>query len=389
MSEPPRVNASQASRWTNASLDALRAVADPGVDPLVREVYDASGPAGLGLLTRVLDDWEAPIPADLPPGLRAYFDQRPEFPVWVEPSRIRRAEDMFTSFGPITLSTLLLNGFPHFLTCPSGARAIYRARLFNPESVASRMLELAQFSIFMGERYGLSNGDHHNRGVPGRSFVAYRKLRVIHANIRLLLAGPHVSPPWDTAQLGAVVNQEDLALALMCFSISTIEGLQKAGFDLSETDQEAMLMGWRTAGWLLGQVDALQPHNVHEARALRDTILARHQRATPEATIVVREFLHVVEGLLPPGARRIPAALVRFQLGERVADLLEVPNRRFIVGLLRLTQPLWKTTRLFAGLSKLISPRLLRWASAPNRLGGTRRWRVPPKLAARMASDRQ
>jgi hypothetical protein len=243
-------------------------------------------------------------------------------------------------------------------------------------------------AVIGSDGYGFAHradGTHQ----PGRSFVAYRKLRVIHANIRLLLSGPHASAPWDASTLGVVVNQEDLALAVTCFCVSTLDGLQKSGFELSDTDREATLMAWRIAGWLLGLADELQPHNIQEATLLRDTILARHQRATPEASVVVREMLHVVEGLLPPGVRRVPAALVRFQVGPRTADLLDLPNRRLLVGLLELTQPLWKTTRLFASLSKLVSPPLLRWATAPNRLGGNRRLTLPPKLAARIGSDRR
>jgi hypothetical protein len=390
MSTAADVKTTGSPRWTNARLDALRQVGDDLIDPLVRELYEAEGPAALGRLTRQLDDWEAPIPEDLTPGLRDYFAERVAFPAWVDESRVRHAEDMFTSFGPLTLSSLLLNSYPHFLTCPAGAYAMYRARAFSPESVASRMLELAQFSVFMGERYGLSNGNRPDgTHQPGRSFVAYRKLRVIHGNLRLLLAGPHVSTPWDASTLGVVVNQEDLALAVTCFCVSTLDGLRKSGFDLSETDQEATLMAWRIAGWLLGLADELQPNDIQEATRLRDAILARHQRATPEASVVVREMLHVVEGLLPPGVRRVPAALVRFQVGPRTADLLDLPNRRLLVGLLHVTQPFWKTTRLFAGLSKLVSPPLLRWATAPNRLGGNRRLTLPPKLAARIGSDRQ
>lgn len=380
--------AGQMTRWTNARLDALRQVGDPDIDPLVRAAYDEGGPAALGRITRQLDDWEAPLPDDLPAGLRNYFATPVVYPSWVDQSQLRHAEDLFASFGPLTLSTLLLSSYPQFLTCPAGAQAMYRARAFSPESVASRMLELAQFSIFMGERHGLSIDAGHDYQRHGRSFVAYRKLRVIHANLRLILTGPAAAKPWDTQGLGVVVNQEDLALAMLCFSVSTIDGLQKTGFDLSAADQEAMLMGWRTAGWLLGLSDELQPRDFQEATLLRDLILARHQRATPEAAVVVREMLHVVEGLLPLGTRQVPAALVRFQVGPRVAELLDLPNPKLLLGLLHVTQPLWKTTRLFARLSKLISPRLLRWASAPNRLGGTRRFTIPAKLAARMGSER-
>lgn len=378
------------ARWTDEVLDRCRRVADPVADPLAREVFDAGGPAALGRLTRQLDDWEAPLPDDLTPALRAFFDTPLSYPAWVDEARIAHAEDMFAAFGPMTLCGLLLNGYAQFLTCPAGARAMYSARVFSPESVASRMLEIAQFALYMGARGGLSLAPRTADTPPsvGRSAMSYRKLRIVHANIRLLLTSGATREAWDANTLGLPINQEDLALGMLCFCLGAIDGLQKSGFDLSRDDQEAMLMAWRAALWLLGLADELQPADIPEAEALHRRILARHQRGTPEGAAVIREMLHIVEALLPPGARRIPAALVRFQLGDRQADLIAVANRPWILGVIRGTEPLWKTTRLFAWLSKLVSPRLLAWASSPNRLGGDRRLELPPDLAKRLGSSR-
>jgi len=58
------------------------------------------------------------------------------------------------------------------------------------------------------------------------------------------------------------------------------------------------------------------------------------------------------------------------------------------VALFGATQPLWKTTPLFSGLTRMLSPRRLRWASAPGRLGGSRCLTVPAALAARLGSER-
>ncbi len=377
-------------RWSDRALDGWRHIADPVVDPLSRAVYEEGGPAALVRLTRQLDDWEAPLPHDLPAPLRAYFEAPVVFPAWVDHTRIRHAEALFHSFGPITVTVILLHGYPRFLTAPSGARAMHAARLFSPDAVASRMLELAQFALFMGERGGLAaeaTPDGAQR--LGRGLRCYQKLRVIHSNVRLLLeCDPRPERGWDRGLFGAPVNQEDLALAVLCFSVNVVEGLQKAGFALAGDDREAMLMAWRTAGWLMGLSDELQPGDFTEAAELRDLILRRRARQTDEAAVVVRELLHVVEGLLPWGTRSVPAALMRYQLGDPTADLLRVPRPRAILGMIRATEPLWKSTRLFARLSMLVSPRLLAWASSPNRLGAARRLELPRELAERLGTER-
>lgn len=379
-----------AARWTDEALDRWRGVADPITDPLSKEVLDRGGPAALGRLTRQLDDWEAPLPADLTPAMRGYFDQRLSYPAWVDESRITHAEDLFAAFGPMTVSALLLNGYSQFLTCPAGARAMYAARVFSPESVASRMLEIVQFALFMGARGGLSLSPHDPSAPPraGLSAVAYRKLRIVHSNIRLLLTIGAGREAWDATTFGAPINQEDLALGMLCFCLGSIDGLQKTGFDLSGDDQEAMLMAWRAAVWLLGLADELQPVDIPDAQALHRKIIERHQRATREGAVVMREMLHIVEGLLPPGTRRIPAALVRFQLGERQADLIAVPNARWLLRIIRGTEPMWKSTRLFAWFSKLVSPRLLAWASSPTRLGASRRFELPAAVGRKLGSTR-
>lgn len=378
------------AQWTDEALDGWRQVADPLADPLSQEVFEAGGPAALGRLTRQLDDWEAPLPDGLTPAMRAYFDTPLSYPAWVDQAKIAHAEDLFASFGPLTVTGLLLNGYPQFLTCPAGARAMYAARVFSPESLASRMLEIAQFALYMGARGGLSLAPRAADTPPavGRSAMAYRKLRIVHANIRLLLTCDAARDAWDAEALGLPINQEDLAMGMLCFCLGAIDGLQKSGFDLTREDQEAMLMAWRAAVWLLGLVDDLQPADIPAAQALHGRSLERHQRGTHEGAVVIREMLHIVESLLPPGTRRIPGALVRFQLGDRQADLIDVPNPRWLLAVIRGTEPLWKTTRLFASLSKLLSPRLLAWASSPNRLGGTRRLELPPELAARLGSTR-
>lgn len=378
------------ARWTDEALDRWRQVADPPADQLSKEVLDAGGPAALGRLTRQLDDWEAPLPDDLTPGMRAFLDTPLTYPGWIDESRIAHAEGLFAAFGPMTVSALLLNGYSQFLTCPAGARAMYAARVFSPESIASRMLEIVQFALFMGARGGLSLAPRTADTPPGvgRSAMAYRKLRIVHANIRLLLTGKAARDPWDAATFGQPVNQEDLALGMLCFCLGSIDGLQKTGFDLSRDDQEGILMAWRAAGWLLGLVDELQPSDIPDARALRSKILERHQRGTREGAVVSREMLHIVEGLLPPGTRGIPGALVRFQLGDRQADLIDVPRSRWLLAVIRGSEPLWKTTRLFAWLTKLVSPRLLAWAESPTRLGGARRFELPSALADKLGSAR-
>jgi hypothetical protein len=394
-SQPP-----PARRWTNAYLDPFRRQTDPEADAIARGVFERGGPGGLTRLTRHLEDWEAPLPDDAPDDLRELFERPLQYPSWIDPDKITHAEDLFVLYGPVTASFILLHGFPMFLTNVAGARAFYMARIFSPDSLRVRMLELAQFVLFMTERGGLgqtwlSPAQAAVKGIPahgvrkGRGLVAFQRLRIIHANVRILLklADGKQGVSWDLATLGEPINQEDLALAVVCFAICTMEGLKKVGIEQTQEDKEAMLVAWKAAGILLGLSDELQPADLADAIALRAAIVARQSRKTEEGTVVAREVLHIVKGLLPPGLRRVPDALMRFQLGDEVADMLEVPKRPLLLGAITMTSPIWKQKQVFARLAMAISPPLLHWAKTKTRLGDAGRLQLPEKLATRLGSE--
>lgn len=394
-----RIVQPSALRWSDADLDRFRRVADPEADAIADRLFRAAGPAALGRLTRQLEDWEAPIPADAGADLHEFFERPVAYPGWVDPVKIARAEDLFVQYGPVTLAIILLNGFPRFLTNAAGARAFYMARIFSPDSLRRRMLALAQFVLYFTERGGigqswLSPAQAAAMGLPphgvrkGRGMIALQKLRIIHANIRIMLRladKTKADVTWDTAALGEPINQEDLAEAVLCFALCTIEGLRKVGIEQSADDKEAMLVAWKAAGVLLGLSDELQPDTLEEAIALRAAIYRRHSRKTHEGAVVANEVLHIIRGLAPPGSRRIPAALMRYQLGDEAADLLDLPNPRWILGAIALTRPVWERRHVFARLAMMVSPPLLHWVRGRDRaMTGVE---VPQKLAERLGSE--
>jgi hypothetical protein len=390
-----------ARRWTNEHLDRFRLIGDPEADAIAAALVETRGPRALTRLTRQLEDWEAPIPDDAPADLHDFFGRPVAYPAWVDPDVIAHAEDLFVSYGPVTTSLILLNGFPRFLVNQAGARAFYLARIFSPDSLRNRMLELGQFALYMTERGGmgqawLSPAQAAAKRLPahgvrkGRGLIALQKLRVIHANIRILLrlARANGGEGWNEATLGVPINQEDLADAVMCFALGTIEGLRKVGIEQTPEDQDALRIAWQAAGVLLGLTDDLQPTSLADAQDLRAAIFRRRARKTPEAAVLARELLHIVEALLPPGARRVTAAVMRYQLGDEISAMLELPNPRWLLRAIGLTRPLWGSTGAFARVSMLISPPLLRWVASRDRLGAPRRLELPPALADQLGTDR-
>src|SRR3954454_6141105 len=74
----------------------------------------------------------------------------------------------------------------------------------------------------------------------GRGRRAIQKVRLMHGAVRKLAAS---APTWK-AEYGLPINQEDLAGTLMSFSWVVMDGLDKLGISLSDSDREAYLHCW-------------------------------------------------------------------------------------------------------------------------------------------------
>lgn len=386
-------NAPIANTWSSELLDSMRMITDAETDALSADVFESGGPPALLRMTRALEDWETPIPQDLPEKVREFFARPVKYPDWVDYSKIAIAEDLFVCYGPVSVVVLLLNAVTHFFTNPAGARSFYLAKIFSPDSLRNRMLEVPQFVIDITEKGGLrqTENDLPPYGVAkGRGLVTVQKLRVIHSNIRLLLKLDQKNPEdnWDVASLGEPINQQDLAEAVMCFCLCTIEGLRKVGIDQTPAAEEATLNSWKTVGFLLGMREELQPVDVPNAFLLRDTIYNRTAKATTEGAALIAEMLHIMKELLPWIFRQLPAGLMRYQLGEQVADLLKVPNPRLLVWLFTVLKPVWEEKKAFARTAKVISPVLVKWLTSAERTGHVSGLRLPEVLAEKWGITR-
>lgn len=359
------------TRWSGAMLDEMRRVADPETDAISRAVFEGGGPAALGRLTQQLEDWEAPIAADMPDPVRAWFATPVDYPAFVDPAKLRIAEDLFVEYGPVSTVALLMCAIPHFFTNPAGARSFYLARIFSPDSLRNRMLEMTQFVASITQYGGLAQywvapaqrrpGDIH--GVrKGGGMLTVQKLRLIHSNIRIMLSLPRdPEKRWDTDTLGAPINQEDMCEAVLSFCFCTIDALARLGIEQTPAQQEATLCAWKTVGHLLGLSESLQPVDVAEGRALHKQLFERSCAETHEAKVLIEEVVHIMRCMMPRGLRSVPPALMRYLMGPRVADQLAVPHSRLLSATITGTHWLWGERRIFAKLARLTCPSVVRW----------------------------
>lgn len=374
----------------------LREVADPETDPLARELFERDGVAGLLNMTSVLEDWEAPIPAHLPARMRDWFAAPVDYPAFVDPAKVRGAEELFVSYGPVTTVVLLMCAVPHFFTNPAGARSFYLAKIFSPDSLQNRMIEIAQFVSSITQYGGLaqywtSPRQRANGGAAevrkGPGLVTVQKLRMIHSGIRIMLSLPRdPDKAWDHTRFGAPINQVDTCEAVLDFCFCTIDGLAKLGIEQTEAQQEATLCAWKTVAHLLGMCDELQPADLAEARALHKQLFERSNTETMEGKVLIREVVHIMGCMMPRFTKNVPPTLMRYLMGRRVADQLEVPEHRLLLRVLVATQAIWGETKLFARLASMTCPWVVQWLATCE--AQRAHVRLPKEIAARFGSQR-
>jgi hypothetical protein len=378
--------------WTPQFLDSMRQIQDPETDAIMADIFAKGGKAALDALKPYLYHWNVPEDDTLPQSIREFMARPVAYPPWIDHEKVKLAEDLFLAYGPVSTVVLVLNAVPRFFTNAAGARSFFLAKIFSPDSVQVRLREVPQFVINIAQRGGLKQQiQPDGTAKKGVGIISAQKLRLAHARIRIQLKNQKSPDNWDHGQLGEPINQEDLAEALMHFSMSTVDGLEKVGIRQNDQERAATLEAWRAVGFLLGLVDELQPTNVAEALWLRETIMRRHMAKTMEAASLINEMLDIVAGFLPWIYKGVPAALMRYQLGNEIANMVGVPNPFFWVWFFRLTGSLWKNETLFARLAEKISPYLVNWlikhpigdsvVTLPPAL--EKSWTLPPRAASR------
>jgi len=158
----------------------------------------------------------------------------------------------------------------------------------------------------------------------GRFIPAVQKVRLLHASIRHHLRREGL---WDEAALGVPTCQEDMIGSLMGFSIQVLDALHRLGIRMTASEAEAYYYAWRVAGIMLGCDPDVVPADTESARAFSDFYFVRHLGPSPEGARLTRQLIDLYEGVVPGKLLDpIVPALIRYLVGDTVADWLEVPR---------------------------------------------------------------
>lgn len=259
-----------------------------------------------------------PVPEEVPSPLRAWLEANSALPAWADRERMGRASQLFVTHAPAICLVLGTASLVELYACAKGVEVLaFTGRLWrNPYR---RIGQTVQFLLDVMEPDGFAPS--------GRGIRSIQKVRLMHAGIRNLIGA---SGEWDEAALGHPINQEELLGTLMTFSYTVCANLKRFDIALSPTEEEDFLYFWRVVGEMLGVQPALIPTSMAEAEATAKLIFGRQQAPSEAGAAMTQALLQMYTAHDPTHlfARMIPG-VIRYTVGDQVADWLGVPASRW------------------------------------------------------------
>jgi hypothetical protein len=299
---------------TTDYMDALRLRGDEFADTTVDALFESGDVAHFNTLMRFFGSSGQELPAGLPAQARDYLEQTRMPPDWIDWEVIDQARQFFIANNVHISTALAFAAMPAGYVVPHVARLL--ATTHSLEYPARRMAETGQFTVYMMRPDAFESG--------GRFIPAVQKVRLLHASVRHHLRREGL---WDQAGLGVPNCQEDMIGALMGFSIQVLDALHRLGIRMSGCEAEAYYYAWRVVGIMLGCDPDAVPADTESARAFSDYYMVRHMGPSPEGARLTRQLIDMYEQVVPGKLLDpIVPALIRYLVGDTVADWLEVPR---------------------------------------------------------------
>lgn len=305
-------------RYTDEVLDSLRLIGDPVPDRIIAELQRDGQVDEVNKTLRTLVANNQVIPEELPDNIEFWLRDHALLPDWVDRERMERASALFTEHG-VTISIILATAA--LVECYAAKKGVkvltFSYRL--GQNAYRRVAETAQFVLLVMAPGGLAD--------DGEGIKAIQKVRLMHSAIRHLV---NHTGRWDEETYGVPICQEDLLGTLMTFSYVVVRDLRRLGVKLSNEEAADYYYFWRVVGELLGCAPEWIPEDMAEAELLVERIAERHHGPSPEGVAMTKALLEMHADLIPGTLfDGIVPALIRYLVGDQIADWMEIPRSRW------------------------------------------------------------
>lgn len=224
------------AEWTRLGQALLEG--DPLADDVVRYFQQVGHRAGWGEMQQATAGRWHELPHNS--AVRALFARCAQTPDWLDEQALRRGAAVIARSGKTGMR--VLRDF--------GLMAGYQASAINQTLVKTGALEKgAQRRVAETTKWWM-DCTAEDGVLPGHTgFNTTLKVRVIHALMRANLSQ---RDDWDTAYLGLPVNQLDMQVTWLAFSVMFLIGQRVLGVPVSKAEAADVMQLWRYIGWLMG-----------------------------------------------------------------------------------------------------------------------------------------
>ena len=309
------------SKWTSEALSPFLHVTDPEPEALITKILSESSKLeAKTLFSRLIAQVDLPV-SEFPEYAQTFFTETRQLPDWADPERILRGQQVFVDHGPYMLLILFYKSLPTLYLVETGAAVlVHTSRLTNTSEkraiFSRRIAESGQFLIDVMTPQSLQPG--------GKGIETTQRVRIIHASIRNFLPKERYEDVYGVKP----INQLHMAITLMTFSLSMIDGLKKLGINLSKQQEEDFLHAWKVVGYIQGIQEELIPDNVAEGRALLEKILEMEEGKSEAGILLTEALVGFAEDALKGKALdATPSIMIRTMIGNRRAELLGVSTQ--------------------------------------------------------------
>jgi hypothetical protein len=292
------------SQWSDdVFLDGLRRSGDPRADEAVRRLRDEGGSAAVGRAFRVLQGNDTPLPPDAPEALHAFMRDAGGLPAGADRARLHRGGEAFLRNALPSVVVLLASSLPRGYAAPCLTEILS----------ISGDLERHPYERLMGVVQLLVNvSDGHAFDDHGRAIVTAKKLRLLHAGIRVLT---DTYRPDFRARFQVPVNHEDMLATIMAFSYLLVDGIRRLGLPLADDEAEDLYYLWRIFAQLMGihpdgrpDDASFVPATLADAAEFYAAYVRRNNTMpdrNPAGVALTTSNLRMMTRLLPPVARMV------------------------------------------------------------------------------------
>lgn len=284
---------------------------DAVADKIIKQIVEQHDVIFLRKLMPFLSDYQNLSFENQPQILQGFLAENSTFPAFFDKKKLIRATDFYRENQQNIGLILGLYSLPYCYLGADGAKVLYLSERIRNDTY-KRLVETGSF---------LKSVMTYDNWSEPKIFAICLKVRLLHAAIRYFTLH---SNRWNVAW-GYPINQEDMLGTNLAFSLVVLRGMEKLGYTVDKSYEDAYLNVWNVIGYLLGVKSEILPNNYLEAVKIDKLIAERQFRQSIESQELTASLMQVIRGFAP---NKLTADLLQEQsrmlLGEKYAKMLGI-----------------------------------------------------------------